>query len=131
MKRIPVFMAAALACLAVAAAGAGAASAETVIPHIHRDCHAETSNVRGGGAVVSVVAGRVSSSQARLASCGQADAVFEDATAQELETPGIVDYFRCVPSVLYRNPDTVEYDCHFQGADTATHIVIGFKVTYD
>jgi hypothetical protein len=128
VKRISLFIAGALACVMVASVGT--ASAETVTPHIRRTCHDEVSNIRGGGARISVQASRVSSSQASYATCNKADAVFTAATAQELETPELVEGFHCVPSVLYQDRDVVEYDCHFQSADTSTHIVIGFKVTY-
>jgi hypothetical protein len=130
MKRISLFVAGALACLAVAPAGAGAAPAESVKPLVTHQCHDEVSNIQGGRALISVVAAHVTHAHVADTTCGKADAVFTDVTAQQLTTPANVDRFHVVPTVLSAEPLEVEYRCALHG-DGKTEVVVVFKVTYN
>lgn len=129
MKRTSLIVAGVLACLSVVSVGTAAAESQT--PHVYRECFTTSNDIQGGTAKVIVKGTHVSRSQAKLASCVQAEKIFWTATEQRLEVPHLVHYFRCIPGVLSTGPDVVRYDCRFQSADTSTHIDIGFTVTYD
>jgi hypothetical protein len=141
MKRIPLILAGALACLLIASvgtafAGGAAMGPEPETPKINTTCKATSNNVVGNRITATVVGTNVAKSQQRFANCGYVRKVVKGLTSIRIEKPKIVEGFRCTPSVLTGGEGTVEpqkvkYSCLFRGADTATEIRLKFTVTYN
>jgi hypothetical protein len=141
MKRIPLILGGALACLLIASVGtalaAGAAMGpEPEIPKINTTCKATSNNVVGNRITATIAGKNVARSQQRFANCGYARKVIKGLTSIRIEKPKVVEGFRCTPSVLTGGEGTVEpqkvkYSCLFRGADTATEIRLAFTVTYN
>jgi hypothetical protein len=129
MKRITLALVAALTCLLVASVGTAAAMPTE--ENFKTTCVATSNNVIGNKVKATVVGKNVAQSQQRYAGCGVVRKVIKGITNLRIEKPKVVEGFRCTPSVLKTGPDVVKYGCLFRGADTATEIRIGFKVTYD
>jgi hypothetical protein len=141
MKRIPLILAGALACILIASvgtafAGGAAMGPEPETPRINTTCKATSNNVVGNRITATVVGTNVAKSQQRFANCGYVRKVVKGLTSIRIEKPKIVEGFRCTPSVLTGGEGTVEpqkvkYSCLFRGADTATEIRLKFTVTYN
>lgn len=87
-------------------------------------------NVEGGRVTVTVTGSNVDPSQADQATCAEAKVVAREVTAGGSEMPLNADGFQCTPSVVSTGPDVVNWECTFQGADTATDITMSFQATY-
>ena len=98
---------------------------------VNRVCNVSgLDSVQGGQATVTVIGSDVDPSQADQATCSQAKVVARQATAGGAEMPVNADGFQCDPTVQSTGPDTVDWECTFRGADTATDITMSFQVTY-
>ena len=86
--------------------------------------------VQGGQTTVTVTGSNVDPSQADQATCAEARVVAREVTAGDSEMPLNADGFQCTPSVVSTGPDVVNWECTFQGADTATDITMSFQATY-
>ena len=125
MPRSPLIALCALLCAALALApGAAAKSAE-------KSCNTTAPQVVGGNVAGKLTSSNVDPSQARFATCGQAQRVMKKVTEIGLEQPrGDVGGFYCRPTVFSTEPDFVRYICTFKGADTATFVKLTFAVQY-
>jgi hypothetical protein len=134
MKRLSLALAAAFACLLVAAVGTATAMPTEGI--VNQTC-VTTSNNTVPNKITATVAGKnVAQSQMRFANCGVVRKVVKGITNLRIEKPKVIEGYRCTPRVLTsgqgtEEPQVVKYNCLFRGADTATEIVVKFKVTYD
>jgi hypothetical protein len=134
MKRIPLILAGALACLLLASVGTAAAGGvmnppEAETPKINTTCMTNSKNVIGNKV-------NVAQSQKKFAQCPTVKKVANKNLSLRIEKPLVFEGFRCTPRVLTGGEGTVEpqkvaYSCLFRGADTATEIVLKFKVTYN
>jgi hypothetical protein len=141
MKRITLILAAALAALLVAAVGTAAARGvnqppEAVTKKIDTTCTTSSKNVIGNKVTITVLGMNVAQSQKRFARCPTVKKVANRNLSLRIEKPLVFEGFRCTPRVLTGGEGTVEpqkvaYNCLFRGADTATEIVLKFKVTYN
>ncbi len=141
MKRIPLILAGALACLMLAsvgtaAAGGAAMGPEPETPKINRTCTTSSKNVIGNKVTITVAGKNVAQSQKKFAECPTAKKVANKMLSLRIEMPKTFEGFRCTPTVLTGGEGTVEpqkvvYNCLFRGADTATEIRLKFKVTYN
>ncbi|MBS1894285.1 MAG: hypothetical protein JST59_23545 [Actinobacteria bacterium] len=141
MKRIPLILAGALALLLVASVGTAAAGgvnqpAEKETPKINTTCTTSSKNVIGNKVTITVTGKNVAQSQKMFAQCPTVKKVANKNLSLRIEKPLVFEGFRCTPRVLTGGEGTVEpqkvaYNCLFRGADTATEIVLKFKVTYN
>lgn len=141
MKRIPLILAGALVCLLVASVGTAAAGGvmnppEKETPKINTTCTTNSKNVIGNKVTITVTGKNVAQSQKMFAQCPIVKKVANKNLSLRIEKPLVFEGFRCTPRVLTGGEGTVEpqkvaYNCLFRGADTATEIVLKFKVTYN
>ncbi|HEX4306265.1 MAG TPA: hypothetical protein VHZ54_09530 [Solirubrobacterales bacterium] len=141
MKRIPLILAGALACLLIASVGTAVAGGyneppEPETPKINTTCMTNSKNVIGNKVKITVAGKNVARSQEKFAKCPAVKKVANKLLSLRIEMPKTLEGFRCTPRVLTGGEGTVEpqkvaYHCLFRGADTATEIVLKFKVTYD
>lgn len=141
MKRIPLILAGALACLMLPSVGTAAAGGvdsppEPVTPKIHTTCTTSSKNVIGNKVKITVAGKNVAQSQKKFAQCRIVKKVANKNLSLRIEKPLVFEGFRCTPRVLTGGEGTVEpqkvaYHCLFRGADTATEITLKFKVTYN
>lgn len=127
MKRIALL--AALAALGVSLVATAAASAKA--PPIIRNCTTTSKNVTTPNVKGRVVGNNVDPLQAKFATCAVAKKVMNKMLSLRIEEPKVFEGFRCTPSVVHTEPDTVNYKCVFKGADTATFIRLTFSAKYD
>ncbi len=141
MKRISLIAAGALACLSIASVGTAAAGGvmnppEAVTKKINTTCTTSSKNVIGNKVTITVLGMNVAQSQKKFAGCPTVKKVANRNLSLRIEKPLVFEGFRCTPRVLTGGEGTVEpqkvaYNCLFRGADTATEIVLKFKVTYN
>lgn len=141
MKRIPLILAGALACLMLAsvgtaAAGGAAMGPEPETPKINTTCTTNSKNVIGNKVTITVTGKNVAQSQKKFAECPTVKKVANKNLSLRIEKPLVFEGFRCTPRVLTGGEGTVEpqkvaYNCLFRGADTATEIRLKFTVTYN
>jgi hypothetical protein len=125
MTRFPLIAFCALLCASLALASTAAAKPA------EKTCITTSPQVVGGKVTAKLSASNVDPSQARFATCGQAQRVMKKVTEIGLEQPrGDVGGFYCRPTVFSTEPDFVRYICTFKGADTATFIKLTFAVQY-
>lgn len=130
MPRSPLIAFCALLCAALAFAPAAVAM-PTEEAKVEKTCTTTSSQVVGGKVTAKLNASNVDPSQARFATCGQAQRVMKKVTELGLEQPrGNVGGFYCRPTVFATEPDFVLYVCTFKGADTATFVKLTFAVQY-
>jgi hypothetical protein len=140
MKRISLILAGALAVL-VASVGTATAGGvmnppEAVTKKINTTCTTNSRNVIGNKVMITVEGINVAQSQKMFAQCPTVKKVANKNLSLRIEKPLVFEGFRCTPRVLTGGEGTVEpqkvaYRCLFRGADTATEIVLKFKVTYN
>jgi hypothetical protein len=141
MKRIPLILAGALACLLIASVGTAAAGGvmeppEAETPKINTTCTTNSKNVIGNKVKITVAGKNVAKSQEKFAKCPTVKKVANKMLSLRIEKPKVYEGFRCTPTVLTGGEGTVEpqkvkYSCLFRGADTATEIRLKFAVTYN
>jgi hypothetical protein len=141
MKRIPLILAGALACLLIAAVGTAVAGGineppELETPKINTTCTTTSKNVVGGKVKITVAGKNVAESQKKFAECPTVKKVANKMLSLRIEKPKVFEGFRCTPTVLTGGEGTVEpqkvrYSCLFRGADTSTEIRLKFTVTYN
>jgi hypothetical protein len=141
MKRIPLILAGALACLLPASVGTAAAGGvmnppEAETPKINTTCTTSSKNVIGNKVTIKVMGMNVAQSQKKFARCPTVKKVANKNLSLRIEKPLVFEGFRCTPRVLTGGEGTVEpqkvaYNCLFRGADTATEIRLKFRVTYN
>jgi hypothetical protein len=141
MKRIPLILAGALACLLLASVGTAAAGGvmnppEAETPTIKTTCMTNSKNVIGNKVKITVFGMNVAQSQKKFAQCPIVKKVANKNLSLRIEKPLVFEGYRCTPRVLTGGEGTVEpqkvaYNCLFRGADTATEITVKFKVTYN
>lgn len=130
MTRSPLIALCACLCAALALASAAVAM-PTEEAKVEKTCATTSPKVVGGRVTAKLTASNVDPSQARFATCGQAQRVMKKVTELGLEQPrGNVGGFYCRPTVFATEPDFVLYVCTFKGADTATFIKLTFAVQY-
>ncbi len=130
MPRSPLIALCAFLCAALAFAPAALAM-PTEEAKVERTCTTTSPQVVGGKVTAKLAASNVDPSQARFATCGQAQRVMKKVTEIGLEQPrGNVGGFYCRPTVFATEPDFVLYVCTFKGADTATFIKLTFAAQY-
>ncbi|HVY96451.1 MAG TPA: hypothetical protein VHA54_05785 [Solirubrobacterales bacterium] len=125
MRRIPVVLVAAAACLLLAFAGTAAAK-----PSV-KTCTTQSKNVIGHTVTGTLTARNVNSVQKEFATCAQAKKAMQKVTLYRYEEPTSVAGYYCVPTVLKTTPDVVRYKCTFKGADTPMFAQIVFQVKYN
>jgi hypothetical protein len=141
MKRISLILAGAPACLLIASVGTAAAGGVNSPPEpekakIDTTCTTTSKNVIGNTVKITVAGKNVAQSQEKFAKCPTVKKVANKMLSLRIEMPKTFEGFRCTPRVLTGGEGTVEpqkvaYNCIFRGADTATEIVLKFKVTYN
>jgi hypothetical protein len=141
MKRIPLILAGALACLLLASVGTATAGGvnnppEAETPKINTTCSTSSKNVIGNKVTITVAGKNVAQSQKRFAQCPIVKKVANKNLSLRIEKPLVFEGFRCTPRVMTGGEGTVEpqkvaYNCLFRGADTATEIRLRFTVTYN
>ncbi|HMJ73358.1 MAG TPA: hypothetical protein VK471_08365 [Solirubrobacterales bacterium] len=130
MPRSPLIAFCAFLCAALVFASGAAAMPTENLP-TEKTCIAASPQVVGGKTTAKLTASNVDPSQARFATCGQAQRVMKKVTELGLEQPrGDVGGFYCRPTVFSTEPDFVRYICTFKGADTATFVKLTFAVQY-
>lgn len=112
------------------------AEMEMETPKINTTCTTSSKNVIGNKVTISVMGMNVAQSQKQFAQCPTVKKVANKMLSLRIEMPKTFEGFRCTPRVLTGGEGTVEpqkvaYNCLFRGADTATEIVLKFKVTYN
>lgn len=125
MRRIPLVLAAAAACLLLAFAGTAAAKP------IVKTCTTQSKNVIGKTVTGKLTARNVNSVQKEFATCAQAKKAMQKVTLYRYEEPTSVAGYYCVPTVLATTPDVVKYKCTFKGADTPMFAQVVFQVKYN
>lgn len=130
MPRPPLIAFCALLCAALGLASVAAAM-PTENPSKEKTCITASPQVVGGKVTGKLSSSNVDPSQARFATCGQAQRAMKKVTELGLEQPrGDVGGFYCRPTVFSTDPDFVRYICTFKGADTATFVKLTFAVQY-
>lgn len=130
MTRSPLIVLCTCLCAALALASAAVAMPTENLP-AEKTCTTTSPKVVGGKVTAKLTASNVDPSQARFATCGQAQRVMKKVTEIGLEQPrGDIGGFYCRPAVFSTEPDFVRYICTFKGADTATFVKLTFAVQY-
>ncbi|HEV7562387.1 MAG TPA: hypothetical protein VGO24_02690 [Solirubrobacterales bacterium] len=125
MRRIPLILAAAVACAVLAIAGTASAKPAA------KTCTTYSKNVIGNPVTGTLTASNVNSVQKAYATCGQAKKAMNQVLGYRVEEPKSVAGYYCVPTVLKTAPDVVRYKCTFKGADTPMFVKLVFQVKYN
>lgn len=128
MKRISLIVAGALACLAFASVGTAAAMPTEGI--VNTACTTTSSSVVGNKVTARVSGKNVDPTQMEFAECKVVKKVLNQVVKRVVESPTAIEGFRITPSITSESPLVIKYTGLFRGADTATEIRLGFKVTY-
>jgi hypothetical protein len=128
LKRISLFLAGALACLAFASVGTAVAMPTEGI--VNTSCSTSSNLVAGHKLTATVTGKNVDPTQMKYAECKIVKKVLNSVIKQELLKPAVVEGFRITPKMVKEAPLIVSYTGLFRGADTATEIKLKFKIEY-